>query len=107
MQMAHVIDYSHPAVKGDGEKLCQSEIVRFVRGVRRPRTAPVTAAQITKWFRATPAEFIEKQIDEACHAGRISISPRSLGSTRRASGSYVYTASKDEMMPVSDCGFWQ
>lgn len=90
--MAHVIDYSSPAIKGDGAAMCQREIVRFVRGVRGPRRSPVTAAQIVRWFRATPADFVQAQIDAALIAGRINISPRSLGSSRRASGAYVYTA---------------
>lgn len=107
MQTAHCINYADPAIKGDGAKSCQAEIVRFVRGVRRPRQAPVTARQIKQWLRVTPADFVDAQIDNALIAGRIHIAPRSLGSTRRASGSYVYTASEEGMMPVSGCGFWQ
>lgn len=91
-QMAHAIDYSSPAIKGDGAAMCQREIVRFVRGVRGRRQSPVTAAQIVRWFRATPADFVQAQIDATLIAGRINISPRSLGSNRRASGAYVYTA---------------
>lgn len=92
MQTAHAIDYSSPSIKGDGAAMAQSEVVRFVRGIRGPRKAPVTAAQIKKWFRATPADFIDAQIDAALLAGRIRIYPRSLGSSRRASGAYVYEA---------------
>lgn len=92
MQTAHAIDYSSPAIKGDGAKSCQAEIVRFVRGIRRPRSSPVTAKQIAQWLRATPEHFVQQQIDAALLAGRIRISPRSLGSTRRATGSYVYEA---------------
>lgn len=91
-QLAHVIDYSADGLKVDGAKACQREIVRFVRGVRGSRKTQVTAAQIVKWFRATPEDFVQAQIDEALLEGRIRISPRSLGSTRRASGTYVYTA---------------
>jgi len=90
MQTAHAIDYSAPGLKIDGAKACQGEIVRFVRGIRAPRKTPVTSAQIVKWFRATPAEFVQAQIDAALMRDLIRISPRSLGSTRRASGSYVY-----------------
>ncbi len=92
MHTAHAIDYSHHAVKGDGAKSCQAEIVRFVRGIRGPRRAPVTAAQIKKWMRATPADFVDAQIDAALVSGKIRIYPRGLGSTRRASGAYVYEA---------------
>lgn len=92
MHTAQAIDYSCPAVKGDGAKSCQAEIVRFVRGIRGPRSTPVTAAQIKKWMRATPADFVDAQIDNALISGKIRILPRSLGSTRRASGGYVYEA---------------
>lgn len=92
MQTAHAIDYSHPAIKGDGAAMAQKEIVRFVRGIRRPRTAPVSAAQIKKWFRVTPADFVEKQIDAACAAGKICIRRKSLSSGRRFNGAYVYEA---------------
>ena len=91
-RMAQAIDYSSPAIKGDGAAMCQREIVRFVRGVRFPRRSPVTATQIARWLRATPTDFVQAQIDAALIAGRIRISPRSLGSSRRASGAYVYTA---------------
>lgn len=90
MQTAHAINYADPAIKGDGAKSCQCEIVRFVRGVRRPRTTPVTATQIKKWMRATPEDFVEKQIDAACVAGKIHIRQKSLSSGRRFNGSYVY-----------------
>lgn len=90
MQTAHAIDYSAPGLKIDGAKACQSEIVRFVRGIRGPRKTPVASAHIVRWFRATPAEFVQAQIDAALLAGRIRIYPRNLGSTRRAKGGYVY-----------------
>lgn len=92
MHTAQAVNYADPAVKGDGAKSCQAEIVRFVRGIRGPRSAPVTAAQIKKWMRATPADFVDAQIDNALTSGKIRIFPRSLGSTRRASGGYVYEA---------------
>ena len=90
MQAAHAINYADPAIKGDGAKSCQCEIVRFVRGIRRPRQSPVTAAQIIKWMRATPRDFVENQIDAACIAGKIRIRQKSLSSGRRFNGSYVY-----------------
>lgn len=93
MQTAHAIDYSAPGLKIDGAKACQSEIVRFVRGIRGPRKTPVASAHIVRWFRATPAEFVQTQIDAALLAGRIRICPRNLSSTRRAKGAYVYEAS--------------
>lgn len=86
------IDYSAAGIKGDGPAMCQRAIVRFVKGIRGPRQSPVTAAQIVRWFGATPADFVKAQIDAALLAGRIRIAPRSLGSTRRPSGAYVYEA---------------
>jgi hypothetical protein len=50
----------------------------------------VTAAQIKKWMRATPADFVGQQIDAACQDGRIAIRRKSLSSWRRANGAYVY-----------------
>jgi hypothetical protein len=90
MQTAHAINYADPAIRGDGAKSCQHEIVRFVRGIRRPRTVPVTAAQIKKWLRVTPADFVDEQIDAACNSGRIAIRQKSLSSGRRFNGAYVY-----------------
>ena len=90
MHTAHVINYADPAIKGDGAKSCRTEIVRFVRGIRRPRQAPVTAKQIINWMRATPAEFVQEQIDEAILLGKIAIRQKSLSSGRRFNGSYVY-----------------
>lgn len=91
-QTSRAIDYSSPGINGDGAKMCQNEIVKFVRGIRGPRSQPVTAAQIVRWMRATPSDFVQAQIDAALMTGRLEIHPRSLGSSRRASGAYVYTA---------------
>lgn len=92
MQLAHAIDYSDPAIKGDGAKMCQNEIVRFVRGIRGPRQNPATTRQIMKWLRHTPSDFIHEQIDAALMAGRIRAVSRSLTSSRRAKGVCVYIA---------------
>lgn len=92
MHAAHCINYADPAIKGDGAKSCQAEIVSFVRGVRGPRATPVTARQIKKWLRVTPDDFIEEQLDAACMSGHIAIRQKSLSSGRRAPGAYVYEA---------------
>lgn len=102
MQNAHALDYSHPSIKGDGAAMAQREIVRFVRGIRRPRSAAVTAAQIKKWFRATPGDFIERQIDAACNSGKIVIRQKSLSSGRKFNGAYVYEVARDEISPTRD-----
>lgn len=91
MRAAHVINYADPACK-DGASACQGAIVKFVRGIRRPRETAVTARQICKWLRVTPDEFVQDQIDAACHAGRIRIRQKSLSSGRRFNGAYVYEA---------------
>lgn len=90
MQTAHAIDYSDPCLKVDGAKACRGEIVRYVRGVRSPRKAPVTAAQIKKWMRLTPGEFVDEQIEAACVSGLIRCVAKSLRSHRRANGAYAY-----------------
>jgi len=84
------IDYSAPGWNFDSAAACQKEIARFVHGIRTPRRSPVTAAQIVKWLRATPPEFVHAQIDAALMRGLIRISPKSLGSARGAKGAYVY-----------------
>ena len=94
MQTAHAINYADPAIKGDGAKACQNEIVRFVRGIRGPRKTPVTAKQICQWFKVTPEAFVEIQIAAACAAGKINIRRRSLSSGRKFNGGYVYEANQ-------------
>jgi len=88
VQIAHAVDYSAPNC--DGARACQNEIVRFVTGIRRPRKAPVSAAQIRAWFKATPDDFVNNQMDAALAAGRIRIVHKSLSSSRRANGAYAY-----------------
>lgn len=90
MNTAQAINYADPAVRGDGAKSLQAEIVRFVRGIRRPRGAPVTAEQIRRWCSASPADFVDAQIDAACVSGRIRIVAKSLKSHRAARGAYAY-----------------
>ena len=90
MQLAHHIDFSDPGIKGDGARMAENEVVRFVRGVRRPRTAAVSAQQIRKWFRHTPDAFVDAAIDAALLAERIVIRRRTVTSGRRANGGYVY-----------------
>lgn len=90
MRTAHCIDYSSSNLKIDGAAACQREIVDFVRGVRGPRSAPVSAADICSWFKATPKEFVQQQIDAALSSGSIRIVQASPSSTRRYNGSYRY-----------------
>lgn len=91
MQLAHVINYADPACK-DGKKHCQNEIVRFVRGIKRPRKNAVTKTQICNWLKVTPDDFVQEQIAAACNAGKIYIRQKSLSSGRRFNGAYVYEA---------------
>ena len=92
MQMAHAIDFSDPALP-DGGRLCRGEIKRFVRGIRRPRSAPVSAAQIRKWLRHTAPDFIDQQIDQMLRDGTLRIVAKSLRSHRRSNGAYAYELS--------------
>jgi|GEM_PF-2455633 len=90
MKSDQAIDFSSPAIKGNGAAALQRRIVAFVRGIRRPRQNPVSATQIKKWFRATPADFVDAQIDAAMSAGKIRIVANKLGSHRRSKGAYSY-----------------
>lgn len=90
MQTAHAINYADPRIKGDGARMAQNEIVRFVKGIRGRRSNPVSARQIKKWLRHTPSDFVDEQITAACADGRICIRQKSLSSGRRFNGAYVY-----------------
>ena len=91
MQTAHVINYADRACR-DGAEGCQPEIVAFVRGIKRPRTNPVTTRQICKWLRVTPDDFVQDQITECIANNRIRAVSRSLTSSRRFNGVCVYEA---------------
>jgi len=93
MREDHVIDYSSPGIKGDGAAILQRRIIAFVRGIRRPRQNPVSSSQIKRWFRATPPEFVDAQIDAVIISGKIKISQKTLSSGRRFNGAYVYEVS--------------
>jgi hypothetical protein len=75
-------------VKGDQGAQMRAAIFRFVRGYRGERKNNVTRAQILKHFAATPADFVEGAISDACARGDLNCFPRSIG--RRARGGYVY-----------------
>jgi hypothetical protein len=47
------------------------EALRFIRGVRGPRQAPVTRKQIGAWLFATPAEFVDAALVELIAEGKV------------------------------------
>lgn len=74
----------------DGRAGCKAQIRKFVRGINGPRKNPVTEAQILRWVSCTPREFASECLTELVSDGAIRICQRSLSSTRRANGAYVY-----------------
>jgi hypothetical protein len=93
---SRLIDYSSPAIKGDGAAMLRRGIQKFCAGIRGPRENPVSEKQIVQWFRSTDAEFVREQITEACTRGLIRCCQKSLTSSRRYRGAYVYEAVRDE-----------
>jgi len=57
-------------------------LLRFIRGVRGPRTAPVTRAQIGKWLSATPAAAIDAALLTLATEGKITSRYNSLRGAR-------------------------
>jgi hypothetical protein len=47
------------------------EALRFIRGIRGPRQAPVTRKQIGAWLFATPAEFVDTALCELIAEGKV------------------------------------
>lgn len=92
MDVSRLVDYSAPNLKGDGAAALLKEIVRFVSGIKGRRQNPVTKAQIIKYFKATPPDFVDAQICALVASGEIAIRRRSLSSGRQANGGYVYEA---------------
>lgn len=62
-----------------------AEVLRFVRGVRVPRQNPVRKQAILKWLARTPAESVERALDELVAEGKVRACPVS----KRAVG-YVF-----------------
>jgi hypothetical protein len=50
-----MIDYSAVV---DGQRKLQNALYQFILGIRGRRQAPVTRAQIMKWFHGTPESFV-------------------------------------------------
>jgi hypothetical protein len=93
---SRLIDYSAPNIKGDGAAMLRREIQKFCAGIRGPRENPVSEKQIVEWFRSTDADFVRDQITEACTRSLIRCCQKSLTSSRRHRGAYVYEAVTDE-----------
>ena len=58
------------------------EALRFIRGIRGPRQAPVTRKQIGAWLFATPAEFVDAALVELIEEGKITAGYLSLRNGR-------------------------
>lgn len=88
-----LIQYHAANLAFDGSAALQKQIIAFIQGVRGERQTPVTEKQIVDWFRATDPAFVRHQLTEVCGDGRVRIYPRSLSSSRRHNGGYVYEVS--------------
>ena len=93
---ARKIAYDSPSLVFDGREALKMWVVRFVGGIKAPRQEPVTGKQIADWFAGTKRAYVDGVLTELVTDGALVISPRSLGSSRRAAGVYVYT------LPVTD-----
>jgi hypothetical protein len=80
----------YQAVKGDARAAMGRAIIKFVSGIRGPRTNPVTRKQIDDWFVATDKDFLGSVLLDLIADGKVKMGPRSLGSSRKFNGSYVY-----------------
>jgi hypothetical protein len=89
-----LIQYHADNLAFDGAVALQKQIVSFVRGVRGVRQTPVTEWQIVDYFRATDPAFVRRQLTEVCGDGRVRIYPRSLSSSRKYNGGYIYEAAE-------------
>jgi len=85
-----LIPFHAPNLTFDGALALRRRIAAYVKGVRGERQAPVSEAQIVRYFRATDPEFVRAQITSALSEGTVQIVRRSLSSTRRATGAYRY-----------------
>lgn len=90
--ISRLIDYGAPNIKGDGAAMLRRQIQQFCVGIRGPRQNPVSEKQIVEWFRSTNPEFVREQITQACAEELIRCCPKSLSSSRRHRGAYVYEA---------------
>jgi len=79
-------------------------VLRFIRGVRGPRTAPVTRAQIGKWLSATPAAAIDAAMADLAAEGKITSRYNSLRGHRNADRrAIVYEADGTPVMISGTC----
>ena len=72
----------------------QEYIYQFIKGIYGDRKNPVSEKQVRKSFEKYYPEFKGNDfydfLDELLSVGRIIIRPRSLSSSRRWNGAYVY-----------------
>lgn len=71
------------------------EVVRFVRGVRRPRTAMVTMREIAAWFMRTDAARVNVAVGELIVDGVLAIARTSFRSPIPHNARYVYGIADD------------
>jgi hypothetical protein len=94
-QEDRAIDWSIVRVP-DRDAALRNAICRYVGGYRKPRVVPVTKEQIKHNFMRTPPDMIERALLDLITSGKMTISARSLSSSRRATGVYVYEIAERE-----------
>lgn len=92
--------YHAPGLGAEGRERLIHEILRFVGGIRHPRTVPVSRKRIETWFHATDRKFLGQVMTALIVEGRLMIRPRSLGSSRRHNGAYVYSLPEADPVAV-------
>lgn len=74
----------------DGSKVFKSRLCSFIQGFNGSRENPVTIKQIERHFKVQNNDMLHRCLDELFMDNRVTISPRSLRSSRLAHGAYVY-----------------
>ena len=95
-----LIPYHDTGLTFDGARELRNQIVSFVSGICGPRQNGVTEKQILERFRSTDPAFVRRHLSDLCVEGRVRICRRSLSSTRRHNGGYLYELGAD---PTTDC----
>lgn len=86
----------YQAVKSDPRAALGQAIIKFIGGIRGPRANPVTRKQIEDWFIATDKAFLGSVLLDLTGEGKVKMGPKSLGSSRKFNGSYVYWLPEDD-----------
>ena len=68
----------------------EDEILAYIKGVNKPRENPLTKAQIVKHFPMYAETLVDQILVNLLFKGLVTLNRKSLSSTRRHNGAYVY-----------------